>query len=169
MCLKEVVNSLFSLPYDFIFVHLFCNSIQSSPHLWFGKDQNQAPSLMYAWLNMRSSSCRQDHALRVIIIGCSVAGLTLAHALAKRRIDYTILEAHGRLPQPFTGNAFTLLPNGSRILAQLGVWEEIVAASDTIHSHSTFLEDGRLLERIGVERLLSMRYAFLMQLVIGYV
>ncbi|GAB1208064.1 hypothetical protein APSETT445_006803 [Aspergillus pseudonomiae] len=105
---------------------------------------------------MRSSSCRQDHALRVIIIGCSVAGLTLAHALAKRRIDYTILEAHGRLPQPFTGNAFTLLPNGSRILAQLGVWEEIVAASDTIHSHSTFLEDGRLLERIDVERLLSM-------------
>ncbi|KAE8406982.1 hypothetical protein BDV37DRAFT_269421 [Aspergillus pseudonomiae] len=117
---------------------------------------------------MRSSSCRQDHALRVIIIGCSVAGLTLAHALAKRRIDYTILEAHSRLPQPFTGNAFTLLPNGSRILAQLGVWEEIVAASDTIHSHSTFLEDGRLLERIDVERLLSMRYAFLMQLVIGF-
>ncbi|OGM42601.1 hypothetical protein ABOM_009605 [Aspergillus bombycis] len=109
---------------------------------------------------MRSSSRRQNHALRVIIIGCSVAGLTLAHALAKRQIDYTILEAHDCLPLPFTGNAFTLLPNGSRILAQLGVWEEIAAASDTIHSHSTFLEDGRLLGRIDVERLLSMRHGY---------
>ncbi|KAE8336335.1 hypothetical protein BDV24DRAFT_178597 [Aspergillus arachidicola] len=68
---------------------------------------------------MRQSSCRQNHTVHVIIIGCSVAGLTLAHALSKRRIDYTILEAHDRLPLPFTGNAFTLLPNGSRILAQL--------------------------------------------------
>ncbi|KAB8210377.1 hypothetical protein BDV34DRAFT_220516 [Aspergillus parasiticus] len=109
---------------------------------------------------MRQSSCRQNHTVHVIIIGCSVAGLTLAHALSKRRIDYTILEAHDRLPLPFTGNAFTLLPNGSRILAQLGVWEEIAAASDTIHSHSTFLGNGRLLERIDVGRLLSMRHGY---------
>ncbi|KAB8221776.1 hypothetical protein BDV33DRAFT_190112 [Aspergillus novoparasiticus] len=99
---------------------------------------------------MRQSSCRQNHTVHVTIIGCSVAGLTLAHALSKRRIDYTILEAHDRLPLPSTGNAFTLLPNGSRILLQLGVWEEIAAASDTIHSHSTFLGNGRLLERIDI-------------------
>ncbi|KAE8317828.1 hypothetical protein BDV41DRAFT_561329 [Aspergillus transmontanensis] len=117
---------------------------------------------------MRQSSCRQNHTVHVIIIGCSVAGLTLAHDLSKRRIDYTILEAHDRLPLPFTGNAFTLLPNGSRILAQLGVWEEIAAASDTIHSHSTFLGNGRLLERINVGRLLSMRYSFLIRFPIGY-
>ncbi|KAE8423163.1 hypothetical protein BDV36DRAFT_279384 [Aspergillus pseudocaelatus] len=94
---------------------------------------------------MRSSSWRQDHTMHFIIISCSVAGLTLAHALSKRRIEYITLKAHDHLPPPFTGNAFTLLPNGSRILTQLGV-------------HPTFLGNGKLLDRIDVGRLLSMRH-----------
>lgn len=61
---------------------------------------------------------------KVIIIGGSIAGLTLAHALHHINIDYTVLEAHKEIA-PQVGASIGIFPNGARILDQIGVWEDV--------------------------------------------
>jgi 2-polyprenyl-6-methoxyphenol hydroxylase-like FAD-dependent oxidoreductase len=106
---------------------------------------------------MENFSDKQTRKFDVIIVGCSVAGLTLANALSKRKIDYVVLESHNNLPPPLSGNALTLLPNGLRILSQLGVLEDIKAASQSISSHSTWLANGCLLKTVNMMQLPSSR------------
>ncbi|KAG8412675.1 hypothetical protein J3458_013116 [Metarhizium acridum] len=61
---------------------------------------------------------------KVIIIGGSVTGLTLAHSLHKIGVDYVVLEKrHTVTPQE--GASIGILPNGARILDQLGLYEAI--------------------------------------------
>ena len=102
---------------------------------------------------MANFSDRQTQKFDVVIVGCSVAGLTLASALSNRNIDYVVLESHKNLPSPLSGNALTLLPNGVRILSQLGVLEDIQAVSQSISSHSTWLANGYLLKTVDMRQL----------------
>lgn len=67
---------------------------------------------------------------KVLIVGGSVAGLSLANMLEKRGISFTILEAYPEIA-PQVGASIGLLPNGIRILDQLGVWEKITGIIDT--------------------------------------
>jgi len=56
-----------------------------------------------------------------IIVGGSVAGLTLAHTFEKAGINYVLLEARDTI-SPQLGAGIVIFPNGARILDQLGVY-----------------------------------------------
>ncbi|KAL2797702.1 hypothetical protein BJX66DRAFT_323165 [Aspergillus keveii] len=61
---------------------------------------------------------------RVIIVGGSVGGLTLAHCLSRAGIDYVVLEKGDQIA-PEIGASIGIMPNGARVLAQLGLFEEL--------------------------------------------
>ncbi|KAL5335611.1 hypothetical protein BJX70DRAFT_374615 [Aspergillus crustosus] len=61
---------------------------------------------------------------RVIIVGGSIAGLTLSHCLNAAGIDNIVLEKHGEIASQ-VGASIGVLPNGARILDQLGLFDKI--------------------------------------------
>ncbi|KAL3418739.1 FAD binding domain-containing protein [Phlyctema vagabunda] len=69
---------------------------------------------------------------KVIIVGGSVAGLSLANMLEKFDIDYVLLEAYPQIA-PQVGASIGLLPNGLRILDQLGCYERILEVAEDCH------------------------------------
>lgn len=58
---------------------------------------------------------------KAIIVGGSVAGLTLAHTLSRANIDYILLEARDTI-SPQLGASIVIMPNGARILDQMGLF-----------------------------------------------
>lgn len=58
---------------------------------------------------------------KAIIVGGSVAGLTLAHTFEKAGIDYVLLEARDTI-SPQLGAGIVIFPNGARILDQMGIY-----------------------------------------------
>lgn len=60
----------------------------------------------------------------VIIVGGSIAGLTLAHCLARAKINHVVLEKAGNIA-PQVGASIGILPNGARVLDQLDIYDEI--------------------------------------------
>ncbi|KAL5613080.1 hypothetical protein FOVSG1_002143 [Fusarium oxysporum f. sp. vasinfectum] len=62
---------------------------------------------------------------KVIIVGGSVAGLSVANMLERFDIDYVLLEAYPHIA-PQVGASIGILPNGFRILDQLGCFEPIL-------------------------------------------
>jgi FAD dependent monooxygenase len=82
---------------------------------------------------------------RVIIVGGSVTGLVLAHCLNRAGIDHLILEK-GSEVAPDIGASIGIMPNGARILEQLGFYEKIERCIEPMStSHITF-PDGLALE-----------------------
>ncbi|KAF8858030.1 FAD/NAD(P)-binding domain-containing protein [Acephala macrosclerotiorum] len=61
---------------------------------------------------------------KAIIVGGSVAGLTLAHMFERAGIDYVLLEARDTI-SPQLGASIVIMPNGARILDQMGLYEEL--------------------------------------------
>ena len=61
---------------------------------------------------------------KVIIVGGSITGLTLAHCLDRAGIDYIVLEKHPEI-HPQIGASIGILPNGARILEQLGIFKAV--------------------------------------------
>jgi FAD dependent monooxygenase len=59
---------------------------------------------------------------KAIIVGGSVAGLTLAHTFEQARINYILLEARDTI-SPQLGASIVIMPNGARILDQMGIYE----------------------------------------------
>lgn len=80
---------------------------------------------------------------RVIIIGGSVAGLTLANILEQYGIDFIVLEKHETIA-PQLGAGFAMLPNGARILDQLGCYEALTKNNEPVNSMYAFDQDGIL-------------------------
>lgn len=62
---------------------------------------------------------------KVIIVGGSVAGLSTANMLEQFGIDYVLLEAYPKIA-PQVGASIGILPNGFRILDQLGCFQPIL-------------------------------------------
>ncbi|KAM5350140.1 hypothetical protein ACJ41O_006645 [Fusarium nematophilum] len=62
---------------------------------------------------------------KVVIVGGSVTGLSVANMLEKFDIDYVLLEAYPHIA-PQIGASLGLLPNGFRILDQLGCFEPVL-------------------------------------------
>lgn len=60
----------------------------------------------------------------VLIAGGGIAGLTLANMLERIGVDYLILEAYREMA-PQVGASIGILPNGSRVLDQIGLYEDI--------------------------------------------
>lgn len=73
---------------------------------------------------------------KVVIVGGSIAGLSLALMLERNGIDFVILEAYGSIA-PQVGASFAVLPSGLRILDQLGCYESVLKKAeypvDTLH------------------------------------
>ena len=60
---------------------------------------------------------------KIVIVGGSITGLTLANMLERLGIDYVLLEAYENLA-PQLGASIALWANGLRIMDQLGCYEE---------------------------------------------
>jgi 2-polyprenyl-6-methoxyphenol hydroxylase-like FAD-dependent oxidoreductase len=67
--------------------------------------------------------------VKVIIVGGSIAGLSLALMLEKNGIDFLVLEGYPSIA-PQVGASIGVLPNGLRILDQLGCCNEVIAAAE---------------------------------------
>ncbi|KAK7955214.1 hypothetical protein PG988_015908 [Apiospora saccharicola] len=63
---------------------------------------------------------------KVIVVGGSIAGLTLAHCLERLGINYELLEKSSQV-SPQMGASVGILPNGARILDQLGLFDAMEA------------------------------------------
>jgi 2-polyprenyl-6-methoxyphenol hydroxylase-like FAD-dependent oxidoreductase len=80
--------------------------------------------------------------LRVVIVGGSIAGLTLAHALYRSDIDFVVLEARNEIA-PQVGASIVILPHGARILDQLGVFDHIYSMVEPLKMALTWTENGK--------------------------
>lgn len=66
---------------------------------------------------------------KVIIAGGSIAGLSLALMLEKNGIDFVVLEGYPSIA-PQVGASIGMLPNGLRILDQLGCCDDVIKRAD---------------------------------------
>ncbi|KAF7183628.1 hypothetical protein CNMCM7691_003907 [Aspergillus felis] len=80
----------------------------------------------------------------VIIIGGSVAGLTLANILERYGIEYILLEKYNDIA-PQLGASIGILPYGSMVLDQLGVEEKISSMCERLETQQMFGPDGECL------------------------
>ena len=110
----------------------------------------------YQSLNMSNPS-NPERRLRVIIAGGSIAGLTLAHCLERLGIDYLILEGY-RAIAPQVGASIGILPNGARILDQIGCFDDIFDLVEPLGHSSTWDATGKLLSASDYPQLLEKRY-----------
>lgn len=77
----------------------------------------------------------QDLNFTVIIVGGSIAGLVLAHSLDRVGIHYVVLESNHEIA-PQVGASVGIMPNGARILDQLGLFDQIeLEIEPLIRSH----------------------------------
>lgn len=80
----------------------------------------------------------------VIIVGGSIAGLTLANMLQLNNINFILLEAYPDIA-PQVGASLGLLPHGNRILDQLGLFDKVLALSAPVNYFNFRNEKGVLL------------------------
>lgn len=66
---------------------------------------------------------------RVLIVGGSVTGLTIANMLERAGIDYLVLEAYNEIA-PQIGASIGLVASGLRILDQLGCAKDLIDLVD---------------------------------------
>ncbi|GAD92949.1 hypothetical protein PVAR5_1548 [Paecilomyces variotii No. 5] len=66
---------------------------------------------------------------KVIIVGGSIAGLSLALMLEKNGIDFVVLEGYPDIA-PQVGASIGVLPNGLRVLDQLGCYEKVIEMAE---------------------------------------
>jgi len=86
-------------------------------------------------------SVPQDR-LRVIIVGGGITGLTLAHSLHHSNIDYVVLEKREEIA-PQVGASIVVLPNGARILDQLGILDHLLDEIEPLNYGSLWTAKGK--------------------------
>jgi 2-polyprenyl-6-methoxyphenol hydroxylase-like FAD-dependent oxidoreductase len=74
---------------------------------------------------------------RVVIVGGSVAGLTLANILERYKIDYIVVEKHATIA-PQLGASIATFPHGARILDQLGLFSSVEDVSMPVYDNENF-------------------------------
>ncbi|KAL4993921.1 hypothetical protein BDV10DRAFT_12813 [Aspergillus recurvatus] len=79
---------------------------------------------------------------KVLIVGGSITGLSLAAMLERYRIDYALVEKHADVA-PAMGASIGLLAHGSRILDQLGCFEELLPFGCGVQDLVTTGPDGK--------------------------
>ena len=96
---------------------------------------------------------------KVVIVGGSVSGLTLANMLEKLNIDYVVLEGYKTIA-PQVGASIGLQASGLRILDQIGCADTLLDLVDTPLS-SQFIRDseGKEIAKFeGLAKILEHRY-----------
>ncbi|EEU42752.1 uncharacterized protein NECHADRAFT_47426 [Fusarium vanettenii 77-13-4] len=102
----------------------------------------------------------QDPPFKVVIVGASVAGLSLANMLQANDIDFVILEAYPNIA-PQVGASIGLLPHGNRILDQLGLYEKILQVAEPVNTFSFRAPSGLPLASYpGMDRNLIDRHGY---------
>jgi 2-polyprenyl-6-methoxyphenol hydroxylase-like FAD-dependent oxidoreductase len=81
---------------------------------------------------------------RVVIVGASVAGLSLANMLQANDIDFIVLEAHPFVA-PQVGASIGLLPHGNLILDQLGLYDKISKVAPSVKTFNFRDSNGSVL------------------------
>ena len=115
------------------------------PFLHFAKEKT-SPSM--------SSNTR----LKAIIVGGSVAGLTLAHTFESTGvIDYILLEGRDNIA-PRLGATILIMPNGARILDQMGIYDSMTDSKIVVGETFVRKSDGELLSRNDWPALMPERY-----------
>ncbi|RDA95877.1 hypothetical protein CP533_5188 [Ophiocordyceps camponoti-saundersi (nom. inval.)] len=79
--------------------------------------------------------------LKVIIVGGSITGLTLAHCLHRIGVDYTLLEKRSKIVLQ-EGASIAIMPNGARILHQLGLYTPIEESAAPLGISDLSFPDG---------------------------
>ncbi|GIJ90567.1 hypothetical protein Asppvi_009524 [Aspergillus pseudoviridinutans] len=70
---------------------------------------------------------------KVIIVGGSIAGLTLAHCLHRANIDHVVLEKRSEIASQ-EGAIVAIWPTGARVFEQLGLYDDIEKQSSPFRS-----------------------------------
>ncbi|KAB8202351.1 monooxygenase [Aspergillus parasiticus] len=96
---------------------------------------------------------------RVVIVGGSIAGLTLAHCLLRNDIDFVVLEAHSEIA-PQVGASIGIVPNGARILDQLGLFDDILATTEPLRESFYWNGEGNLIVRNDTPQLIQKRHGY---------
>src|SRR5690349_19688506 len=104
-----------------------------------------------------TSSMAEKDRLRVVIVGGAVAGLTLAHALHRGGIDFVVLEAHKEIA-PQVRSSTAVLPNGARILDQMGIYDQVCTLLDPVGNALSWTHDGKLVVKTNAPALTEARY-----------
>ncbi|KAJ5155343.1 hypothetical protein N7492_008146 [Penicillium capsulatum] len=78
---------------------------------------------------------------KVIIVGGSIAGLTLANIFERYGIDFIVLEKHEKIA-PALGAGFAIWPHGARVLDQLGCFDALEQVNAPLNHLMVFNEDG---------------------------
>lgn len=78
---------------------------------------------------------------RVIIVGGSIAGLTLAHCLRRAKVAHVVLEKREEIA-PQEGAFVGIWPNGGVVLDQLGLYEGLEKLTAPIHRMHIRYPDG---------------------------
>ncbi|KJK68628.1 FAD binding domain protein [Aspergillus parasiticus SU-1] len=99
------------------------------------------------------------HRFRVVIVGGSIAGLTLAHALAAKSIDFVVLEAREEIA-PNVGASIGFTGNAHRILDQLGMWDELAELATPIMHNYAWNDAGHLLGYTEAFKLSQVRHGY---------
>lgn len=79
---------------------------------------------------------------RVVIVGGSIAGLTLAHCLLRNNIDFVVLESHADIA-PQIGASNGIPPNGARILDQLGLYDDNLSQVERLTRTFKWTDDAK--------------------------
>lgn len=83
-----------------------------------------------------------DSLFRVIIVGGGPVGLTAAHALSLAGIEYVVLENHCSTTED-VGASLVLWPQALRVLAQLGLMENLRRIGADLHHILHVTVEGR--------------------------
>lgn len=96
-----------------------------------------------------------NKSFKVLICGGGVSGLSLALMLERLEIDYLVLEAYPEITAN-VGAAVVLLPNGLRILDQLGVYDSFKEQYDQgpVTDAKFFSPEGQVLGSVEMNDLL---------------
>ncbi|KAL4918466.1 hypothetical protein BDW62DRAFT_200844 [Aspergillus aurantiobrunneus] len=78
---------------------------------------------------------------KVVIVGGSIAGLTLAHCLSRAGIDYVVLEKRNEIA-PQVGASIGIMPHGGRIMDQLGLFDAVERLIEPLHTAHISYPDG---------------------------
>ncbi|GFF78892.1 FAD/NAD(P)-binding domain-containing protein [Aspergillus udagawae] len=78
---------------------------------------------------------------KVVIVGGSITGLTLAHCLHQANIDHIVLEKRHEIA-PQEGASIGLWPNGGQILDQLGLYGELEKLTEPLNVMHVVYPDG---------------------------
>ncbi|KAG2413021.1 hypothetical protein HFD88_010580 [Aspergillus terreus] len=96
---------------------------------------------------------------RVVIVGGSIAGLTLAHCLLRNNIDFVVLESHADIA-PQVGASIGILPNGARILDQLGLYDEVLNEIEPLRTSFVWADSAKCITKSNAPALVHKRHGY---------